>query len=407
MFRPKAKSPKLAATNQPSYSLKNKLRLKMVALSSLALLALGLTLSTNSINSFKLSFSNTAFANNTNTNTIQFKKTECTDNFKKLATPTPKVGIVVDDTTWQVELKDGERQYKPSTSALDTLLAANKDDPPVKALAEICYCNSAASIDSIYKVLNPPKPAAATPATPDPTYKDRKQAAEWIRHHKNLFCKYIQTTEIKAPATAGGATNIQYCKIEQSSLNQDNLDINDFRAFDTNNDCQIMTNEKCELDLYKARQTCSSNSLATKSQLNLNGVANVTDQNACQQLNKIYCDGTTKKILDLGEFDSTQLNTKTLTVEDEQTGFQEIEDQGAGENNPAINFILNIINILTNLAFFVSMFFLIMGGFYMVMASNNSEMQDKGKNAIKYFVFGISFVLLSYLLVVLIEGFLF
>jgi hypothetical protein len=417
MSSKKLKSPSSISIETCSAKLAKIFKIKIAVIATLSLLISALVLNTHSFNN---PLPQTAFAG-----TFSYESKDCKDTFMNLAGGedgdlTPVIGIEVDDTSWPMPIKfreDGGVTYDPVASHIDTLLEESETDN-INGIAKICYCEPTTSIDILYDVSKPPQ-ATGTPdeiGAEKAKYKIRKQAAEWIRHHKNLFCKYIQTQTIESkPALP---TQVTYCKIEQWEVEFFNLDIDNFRAFDTNNDCKIEDtedeNELCELELYTARQECSVLSEYPLADIYLDQIEGVNNENACQQLSKIYCDKGEKKILDLGEFDSTQLSTDTLRNTQGsgenitgQKGFQKIKDQGAGENNPAINFILNIINILTNLAFFVSMFFLIMGGFYMVMASNNSEMQDKGKNAIKYFVFGISFVLLSYLLVVLIEGFLF
>ena len=78
-------------------------------------------------------------------------------------------------------------------------------------------------------------------------------------------------------------------------------------------------------------------------------------------------------------------------------------NQGAGSSNPALNTILYIINLLAGLSFLIAVAMLILGGFYLVMASGNSEMTDKGKKAIQNFIYAIIFTLLSYTIVTIIQ----
>ena len=58
---------------------------------------------------------------------------------------------------------------------------------------------------------------------------------------------------------------------------------------------------------------------------------------------------------------------------------------------------------MAGLSFLIAVAMLILGGFYLVMASGNSEMTDKGKKAIKNFILAIIFTLLSYSIVTIIQ----
>ena len=58
---------------------------------------------------------------------------------------------------------------------------------------------------------------------------------------------------------------------------------------------------------------------------------------------------------------------------------------------------------MAGLSFLIAVAMLILGGFYLVMASGNSEMTDKGKKAIQNFILAIIFTLLSYSIVTIIQ----
>ena len=127
----------------------------------------------------------------------------------------------------------------------------------------------------------------------------------------------------------------------------------------------------------------------------------------CKNKDIVQCigDEKTPEILDFNDgFTSESLNVDKVLKTQDQKGFQNIQDQGAGTNNPAINILLYIINTLANLSFLISVFILIMAGFYTVIASGNTEMNNKAKAAIKYFVMAVSFTLLSYAIVTVIKA---
>jgi len=107
---------------------------------------------------------------------------------------------------------------------------------------------------------------------------------------------------------------------------------------------------------------------------------------------------------------SNNLQTSQVLLQKDQrglVGFFKTNDQGAGTDNPAINLVLYIINLLAGLSFMIAVAMLIIGGFYLVMASGNSEMTDKGKQSIKNFVLAITFTLLSYAIVTIIQAILY
>jgi len=359
-----------------------KLKLKLATAASLSLVVIGLALHSTALN---LNISNTAFAA-----TFNFKQTECPKYFQALK---GKIGIEVKIDKNQIpELHEDKMgfKYEPADFSFEDFAKDAGSDSTVQLIAKTCPCTLATTVKQVLGVSGTAPEASG--ATRD-TFQANANAAAWIKAHQQLACRYIQINNIEDLPVG---QKVSYCKITHSNLG--NLSVEDFRAFDIDNDCNIDNNEKCKKELAEGRVTCAST---------YNKAIRVKGKSVkCSEIHKYYCKDNTPEKIDLGDFDSESLDTKLLKTTG-QKGFINITDQGAGPSNPAINFILNIINILTNLAFFVSMFFLIMGGFYMVMASNNSDMQDKGKNAIKYFIFGISFVLLSYLIVILIEAYLF
>ena len=168
------------------------------------------------------------------------------------------------------------------------------------------------------------------------------------------------------------------------------------------------TRETCLLNLNAAQAKCANPDIESRPDIsdNLREVdSDLEITRTCENLRYFGCiSGDKPEYLNIETgFTSESLDVNKVLKTQDQVGFQGIEDQGAGDTNPAINFLLYIINTLANLSFLISVFFLIMGGFYLVIASGNSEMTDKGKTAIKNFIFAITFTLLSYTIVVIIR----
>ena len=261
----------------------------------------------------------------------------------------------------------------------------------------------------------------------------RLQKKYWIEDHllnTNSICKLIRFNQTQQSAVNGTRQpdQINYCIYQDDALTEIPENIRNHETlvqYDTNRNCKIDnisddSKEKCQVYLKSAQEHCRLNP-STKSDT-LAGLLHTQDQyqtgrmidgraetiqidTVCSNLRYFGCLAKDKpEYLNLETgFSSDSLDVNKVLKTEGQIGFQGIGDQGAGSNNPAINFLLKIMNILSNLSFLVSVFFLIMGGFYLVIASGNSEMTDKGKTAIKNFIFAITFTLLSYTIVVIIR----
>ena len=251
---------------------------------------------------------------------------------------------------------------------------------------------------------------------------ERLEKRYWIEDHllnQYSMCRTINVRQTKPTPPATGPNTINYCIYKQTEVDdlpEQIRSIESLITLDLNKDCKIEGNkEKCQENLKTASVKCAldqradiSNELQADGKYSTIVDGAVTEEPVlrnCSNIRYFGClDGNKPEYLDIEKgFTSESLNVNAVLKTTGQTGFQGIENQGAGDNNPAINFILKIINTLSNLSFLVSVFFLIMGGFYLVIASGNSEMTDKGKTAIKNFIFAITFTLLSYTIVIIIR----
>ena len=175
-----------------------------------------------------------------------------------------------------------------------------------------------------------------------------------------------------------------------------------FKRIDQTKDCVINSDgrEKCLSLQHYIKEECKTG----------HGPESKVEGIECKNKDIVQCVGNsdTPIIFDFNDgFTSESLNINKVLKTEDQKGFQNITDQGAGTNNPAINILLYIINTLANLSFLISVFMLIMAGFYTVIASGNTEMNNKAKAAIKYFVMAVSFTLLSYSIVTIIKALLY
>lgn len=217
---------------------------------------------------------------------------------------------------------------------------------------------------------------------------------------QNSACGYIKEVSTRKLEGAGsGVTSRKYCLFTRQDHENLKMSRSMYKQMDQDNDCTIgSTNrEKCLLKRYEIQNGCKT---AQSPDTTINNIQ-------CKEAYNVQCVGDNEdpEVLDFNDgFTSESLNIEKVLKTTGQKGFQNIQDQGAGTNNPGINLILYIINTLANLSFLISVFMLIMAGFYTVIASGNTEMNNKAKAAIKYFVMAVTFTLLSYSIVTLIKA---
>ena len=225
-------------------------------------------------------------------------------------------------------------------------------------------------------------------------------------NNTTLQCTPNQEQAASTQPQKPSVTCTSFCKIDPSVLKQEawegdiNLTINEFRALDKNNNCEIDFEESCQVELNSAIQACKTGAQKVSPHTLMTDIP-------CADIGYYSC---IKGEVVETNFDNSikqdQFSTSNIRAEGQRSFINAFtnNDQGAGADNPAINLILYIINLLAGLSFMIAVAMLIIGGFYLVMASGNSEMTDKGKQSIKNFVLAITFTLLSYAIVTIIQA---
>ena len=346
---------------------------------TLAIITLSFSLSLLAIPSSHL----TANANTFQTSDIYPKEEKCPELFKKF----PYALDVKAKKFYKVGTKPEDLTLNPKTnpSSPDTIVFYKENT--IK-LAATCQC--------LTSIPNPNYwPTVTTAAT---------QAA-WANIYLAQVCDYVQIERV-TKVSAGNRT-FKPCSIDPAALEASKLNIDQFRNVDTNHNCKLDAGgrEKCLTTRTLIQNTCKNRA----TEFNFDGV-----KDSCAAAIQYQCIANNTKPKKIPLFDDSGQaqaisSQKTLTNKDAgQIGFIKFfqlprNDQGAGTDNPAINLVLYIINLLAGLSFLIAVAMLILGGFYLVMASGNSEMTDKGKNAIKNFIFAITFTLLSYAIVTFIQ----
>jgi len=118
---------------------------------------------------------------------------------------------------------------------------------------------------------------------------------------------------------------------------------------------------------------------------------------------------TPKPLLEMSRELNQDTNVKVL---DKEEGLVVSEGQKnvlinllqTDQGGPIIGLINYLINFLVSIVFVLCMASLIYGGYNLIFAGLDSEMIEKGKNAIKYATFGFVFIMLSYTIVILIQS---
>ena len=93
---------------------------------------------------------------------------------------------------------------------------------------------------------------------------------------------------------------------------------------------------------------------------------------------------------------------KGLTANTEQKKLLNKLSQNRG--GPVISVINIVINYLAGIVFVLCMASLIYGGYNLIFAGFDSDMVEKGKNAIKYAITGFFLIMLSYTIVILVQS---
>ena len=330
----------------------------------------------------------------------EFKPKKCTKRLQKFP------------YFFEYEYKDDSKEYLKSETQnaiitdLDKLFKV-ENEQNILQIQAACLC--------IQMGTNPNQALISTPPAYPEKDEDSKAKQElhikylgikdWIT--QNLInnmdtCKRFQTRTKTpdTPSTPPADPLVNTCAFNPQKVAQKELSITQFRSFDSNNNCEIDAEEECAIEYSKAVTNCQTKneSQTIKSQ-----------PIECPELRKWSCiKGDIKKLtFSDGDFNESLKISDTLQKEG-QDGFIKFfsiegNNQGAGANNPAINLILYVINLLAGLSFLIAVAMLILGGFYLVMASGNSEMTDRGKKAIQNFIYAIIFTLLSYTIVTIIQ----
>ena len=104
-------------------------------------------------------------------------------------------------------------------------------------------------------------------------------------------------------------------------------------------------------------------------------------------------------------------DVNSFSTFDEEKGFiasqaqkETLKKLSNNEAGPVIGFVNMIINYLVGIVFVLCMASLIYGGYNLIFAGFDSDMTEKGKNAIKYAITGFFLIMLSYTIVILVQS---
>jgi hypothetical protein len=166
------------------------------------------------------------------------------------------------------------------------------------------------------------------------------------------------------------------------------------KLIDENNNCRIDTNtERCKVKLLNLMLTLEPEVKIAKQ----------------QELFGCYGDSAEPK--SLLDFQGEDANLNTFQTFDEEKGFiaskaqkETLKRLANNEAGPVIGFVNMIINYLIGIIFVLCMASLIYGGYNLIFAGFDSDMTEKGKNAIKYAITGFFLAMLSYTIVILIQS---
>ena len=215
---------------------------------------------------------------------------------------------------------------------------------------------------------------------PDPEDPERKKYTFVTQEQVDQVCEYtnLLTEEPCIYKTTSDIYQRDFIKIH-----------------DQNNNCKIDSNsEECNIRL--AYETFNANQ----------------EQRLRFSQNKYGCYGDSPRPTYFEESLRRDREQNTVSVLDENEGLVATSQQRSvlinllqtDQGGPIIGLINYLINFLVSIVFVLCMASLIYGGYNLIFAGLDSEMIEKGKNAIKYATFGFVFIMLSYTIVILIQS---
>jgi hypothetical protein len=203
----------------------------------------------------------------------------------------------------------------------------------------------------------------------------------------------LQTAKAEEPTTTGILNTLSN---PQCHYPPDAPDIEIRIAIDDNNNCQVDPgSEKCQYDRLVRLQQCNAGTLTERECIH----TPVCVENGGQWS------------LD---FSGNPYDIEYFDVTDTEKGLKATENQGArfaGSGDPEVgttqNVIMEVMNFLVSMISLLALLVFIAGVFFLVTASGDDQQIQKGKDAIKYSLIGIVFVMLSYTIVIFIQSILF
>jgi hypothetical protein len=165
------------------------------------------------------------------------------------------------------------------------------------------------------------------------------------------------------------------------------------KYIDANGDsnCQINTNtEKCRAKLFLEKLDKPNE--YKKKRVFLYGCYG-------DEENPRYIDNNQNS--DVNSFSTFDEEKGFIASDQQKTNLKKLANNEAG---PVIGFINMIINYLVGIVFVLCMASLIYGGYNLIFAGFDSDMTEKGKNAIKYAITGFFLIMLSYTIVILVQS---
>ena len=312
--------------------------------------------------------------------------------------------------------------YQPDTSATNITIqdALKKTFPEAIQVFAACQCIDRGISDYKDALFTTPPSDPKTEVTEHQNHIKLLGIKDWIE--RNIITN-LQTCQLFRQKTTQDSDpqTLSTCIIKHEKLTVEpfrtphKISVKTFQNLDRNQNCTIDSSfEKCLQKIEVARQICDTSAVKesplTGPVPKETGTGFDNKKIACNRLSNYVCStaGVLNYINFDGDLQAGSMDTSKTLLKEEQTGLANFfrtpnNNQGAGSSNPALNTILYIINLMAGLSFLIAVAMLILGGFYLVMASGNSEMTDKGKKAIQNFILAIIFTLLSYSIVTIIQ----
>ncbi len=165
-----------------------------------------------------------------------------------------------------------------------------------------------------------------------------------------------------------------------------------------NSKCEISKEAVCSIEKTQIKEFCHTHLGDPTYQITKpTGIGKCINFNP----NKLRCDSSTNKVIKIeSTFDTESFDLSNLKADGQGQSFFKSQN----ETGTLISAINRVIDFLVGIASIVALVIFIIGTITLITSTGNSEQVEKGTAMIKYSIFGLLIILLSYFAVISVQS---